>query len=149
MTEPISVKTTRYSALFRRILQGYGAGAEIRIDRSTYTEADVPELLDSWCTNRRIGETHNFWLKREGVTLFGFEAHPENLVIAASERAFVERLAAERVVRIVRPRPGRTPGVWEERIACTGCLVVAVLLLGAVGWLIAWVARSIWRGLIG
>ncbi len=98
----ILIKTTRYSTLFRRLLQAYGEGADIRIERQRYIEADqavIDVLLREWCNNRTIKRTHEFELRRNGETLFSFHDGPENTIATLSEHAFVDALAQEQIIR--------------------------------------------------
>jgi len=97
--ETIDIATTRYSAVFRRILETYSQDVEVKIDGRAFGPDDVPDLLTSWCTNRRLVGTRNFALSRSGRVLFSFHDHPSELFAAESERAFVDQLVAAKLAR--------------------------------------------------
>jgi hypothetical protein len=99
MSDIIWIKTHKYSTLLRRIFEEYKKNAEIYIEGHRYSEYDIPQLLDNWCTNRIITRTINFSLKKDGMELFGFHDTPDEFWAAMSERPFVERLASERIIR--------------------------------------------------
>ncbi|GEM_PF-2645924 len=110
--EPSSIyglSTTRYSAVFKRILEHYGQGATIEIDERAFSAEDVPSLLATWCTNDNIIKTRNFRLVRGGIELFGFHDHPSELWASASEESFVRELLRERLIRIDAWPPGKPP----------------------------------------
>lgn len=95
----IALETRRYSAMLRRILVTYRAGATIRIDGKKFGENDVPDLLDDWCKNARIIRTRTFILERQGRSLFGFHDHPSETWAALTELPFAETLRKEGVAR--------------------------------------------------
>jgi hypothetical protein len=95
----IALETQRYSTMFRRILETYGAGALIEIDGKKHGERDLPQLLQDWCTNARIEKTMAFVLEREGRPLFGFHDHPSETWAAVSELDFVDGLRRDGIVR--------------------------------------------------
>ncbi len=128
----VGLRTRRYSALVSRILEEYGRGSAIILDNRCYEGPEVSNLSSDWCTNRMIRATREFRVLREGVALFGFHDSPEEFWAAESERAFVERLVAEKLVRIDRPRslsPERAARIRRGQLGCT-----AVLVLLAVGF---------------
>jgi len=95
----IGIETTRYSAFFRCLLQEYGEGTLVKVDAVQYHSPQYAELAEQWCINEKIVGTRDFVLTRNGVELFGFHDHPEQLWAAYSELPFIERLAAEKIVR--------------------------------------------------
>jgi hypothetical protein len=95
----VGITTTKYSAVLRRILIEYTEGAQVVIDKRLYREEQIKELLTSWCTNRKIENTRDFQLIRDGQVLFGFHDHPSELWAAVSELPFVERLRDEHILR--------------------------------------------------
>jgi hypothetical protein len=99
MSKIIFIKTRRYSTLINRIFEEYKENVEIYVERHRYTEKDIPELVNWWCTNRIIKRTIDFTLKRDGVELFGFHDTPDQFWAAMSEQPFVEGLAKEKIVR--------------------------------------------------
>lgn len=100
----IAIETRRYSAVVRRILEQYNRNVEISVDGHRYQDADIPELLNSWCTNRSLKKTIDFSLTRRDTPLFGFHDYPFGFFWAAeSERSFVQQLAEEELLRIVHP----------------------------------------------
>jgi hypothetical protein len=105
MASWIAIETTRYSEFFRRVLSEYAEDVSIEIDGKRYGATDIPWLLKDWCTNSKIRRTRDFTLQRRGVELFGFHDHPGELWASLSERAFVERLEAERILRCQLPKP--------------------------------------------
>lgn len=98
--EKISITTRRYSTVFRQMLENYRSNVTIKIDGQIFHDADISDLLATWCTNQKIIGTHNFSLVQHDRCLFSFHDHPAELMIAPSERAFVERLVAEKVARM-------------------------------------------------
>jgi hypothetical protein len=95
----ISIETTRYSTLMKRIFEEYNENIEIHIDGSRYTEKDIPKLLEWWCNNKTIKATVDFTLSRDGVRIFSFHDSPDDFWAAISERLFVEQLAKEKIIR--------------------------------------------------
>jgi hypothetical protein len=117
MEKTVWIKTTKYSTLFRRILNTYTEHVEISIDKQRYTGADIPTLLTTWCTNKAIKRTHNFRLVRDGHELFGFHDGPANLWAAYSELPFVEALRRERILRYeVVPSQPSVVSTFREKI---------------------------------
>ena len=96
----LSIKTTRYAALIKRIFLAYNDNVEIYIDGGRYTEKDIPNLLEWWCYNKTIKATLDFTLKQNGVAIFGFHDTPDEFWAAMSERVFIEQLAKEKIVRL-------------------------------------------------
>lgn len=95
----ISIKTTIYSTLIKRIFEEYNEHIEIYIEGSRYSEKDIPKLLEWWCTNKTIKTTLDFTLKRDGVGIFGFHDTPDDFWAAISELSFVEQLAREKIIQ--------------------------------------------------
>jgi hypothetical protein len=95
----ISIRTKRYSAVLRRLLQEYTRDTTAVIDSKRFASSDFPQLIASWCTNDRIRATHDFKLCRGRTELAGFHDTPDALWIVESELAFVQRLAAEKLLR--------------------------------------------------
>lgn len=106
----IWITTTKYSTLFQRILQTYTENVEIVVDGKHYADADLLVLLTTWCTNKRIKQTHNFQLSQCGRELFGFHDGPAELWAAYTELPFVQQLRAERLIRyeVVEVVPSRS-----------------------------------------
>jgi hypothetical protein len=98
-TSLISIETTRYSEFFRRLFNEYGNDTRASIDSRTVEGRDFAQFVDEWCVNDRIKQTKNFSLHRGKTELFGFHDHPRELWAATTELPFVERLAAEQIVR--------------------------------------------------
>ena len=96
MSKLIAIDTKRYSEFFRRLLAEYADGAAVVIDAR---EIPVSEALSVWCKNTVICQTRDFLLKRHGIELCGFHDHPSETWLVESELQFVQRLAAERVIR--------------------------------------------------
>ncbi|HTH50034.1 MAG TPA: hypothetical protein VMB21_21150 [Candidatus Limnocylindria bacterium] len=105
MAHLITIETTRYSEFFRRLLTEYADHVSIEIEGKQYGAGDIPRLLKEWCTNSKICRTRDFTLRQKGVDLFGFHDHPDELWAALSERAFVERLEAKRILRCRLQKP--------------------------------------------
>jgi hypothetical protein len=99
MDKVISIKTTRYSELFKLMFAEYADNVQITIDGKTYDSADISCLLGSWCTNALILKTQNFTLSRGSEKLFGFHDHPDELWAAHSQLSFVQRLHADHLIR--------------------------------------------------
>jgi len=104
MKKLIAIETKRYSEVLKRILGVHCSGVEIRVNceqlrSEMFRDADVPELLENWCTNARIKRTVFFNLKQNGEELFGFFDHPDNLWADLSVLNFVDNLAKEGVLR--------------------------------------------------
>jgi hypothetical protein len=97
----IAVKTTRYSAFFRRLFEEYKEydDATVKIDGKKYANSAFPMLIDKWCRNSKIVNTRDFALIRGKNELFSFHDHPEALLAAISELPFLEKLAADQLVR--------------------------------------------------
>jgi hypothetical protein len=96
MPRLISIETTRYSEFFRRLLAVYADDAVVLINGE---EVPAGEPRSRWCNNSAICATRDFLLRRHGIDLCGFHDHPEETWIMESELAFVERLAAEQIIR--------------------------------------------------
>ena len=99
----IFIKTTRYSKLFEEIFNGYLPGGSVEIESQSFSQKDESQLKQ-WCINSNIIATKDFSLKRNGVELFYFHDHPENLSVADSEKEFVERLKKEGLIRVIYPK---------------------------------------------
>ena len=84
----------------REILKEYGPGSVITIDTRSFGQADVPRLLDEWCTNQAIRATQHFQLSRDGALLFAWGCSYDDLWANAQETAFVESLCAKGLLRI-------------------------------------------------
>jgi hypothetical protein len=97
----IWIFSASYALLFRKILQGYGGETEIRIDGRVYADGDIPDLVERWCSSRKIRRTGTFELVFHGRTLFGFQGGPRNLWAVYSELAFVQHLEESGVVRCI------------------------------------------------
>lgn len=95
----ISVETKRYSEFFRQLLEEYGSDSQVTIDGGTFIAAQFPQLIVDWCTNTQIKKTRNFKLSRGEIDLFGFHDKPDDLWAAETELRFIERLAADKLVR--------------------------------------------------
>ena len=112
----IGIQTTRYSAVMKRILGAYGTDVEIliryqRARPDTFRDADVPQLLENWCTNDRVKKTLQFNLKQNGVELFGFHDHPDNLWADISVLPFVQDMATDKMIRYDVSEV-REPKIW-------------------------------------
>src|SRR5262245_26673552 len=99
----IWIHTKRYSAFLRRLLLEYSRGATAVIDRKRYSESDFPQLIASWCINARIRATRDFKLLYGRSELAGFHDSPDEMWIVATELPFVQRLAAEKIIRYDAP----------------------------------------------
>ncbi len=99
----------------------------------------MPRLLIEWCTNREIRGTRNFLVVRDGVAIFGFHDHPRDFWAADTEFEFVQKLAAEKIIRVGHP-PTHAQ-VAASRRSALGCFLVLGLV--AVG-LVA-LALVLWR----
>ncbi len=99
MPKIIAIKTTRYSAFFRRLFAEYADGVTIEVDSRILSSSDIPRLLTDWCCNTEICRTQHFRLLRGEAELFSFHDHPRELFAALSEREFVEKLHKERILR--------------------------------------------------
>jgi hypothetical protein len=99
----ISIHTKRYSAFLRRLLEEYSHDATAVIDRKRYADSDFPQLIANWCTNACIRATRDFKLLRAGSEVAGFHDTPDEMWIVASELAFVQRLATEKLIRFEVP----------------------------------------------
>jgi hypothetical protein len=95
----ISIETTRYSEFFRRLLQEYGPTSHVTIDGKVFDETQFPRLIEEWCINDRIKRTKDFRLLRDKTALFGFHDSPSELWATHTELPFLERMAAEKLVR--------------------------------------------------
>lgn len=95
----ISIETTRYAEFFRYLLQEYISGSSVTIDGRTIEESGFPQLIEGWCVNERIKQTRNFTLSRNKTELFGFHDSPKELWASITELPFVERMAANKLVR--------------------------------------------------
>jgi hypothetical protein len=136
--EHIWIQTRRYSRLIRSIFEEYNENVEIEIDGIRHGPADIPRLLDEWCTNRNIAKTLNFSLQRNAKPLFGFHDDPCYFLGALSERSFVERLASEKIVRYRVSSGDAQNGLWTlvRGVSLTVLIIlfivpVAVVLLAA------------------
>jgi hypothetical protein len=98
-TKLISLQTKRYSAVLRRLLEEYSSGTTAIIDRKRFSSSEFPQLIATWCTNARIRATRDFKLLRGRVELAGFHDTPDEMWIVDTELAFVQRLAAEKLIR--------------------------------------------------
>jgi len=99
MNERISVKTTRYSELFKRILKEYNKNVKIYIDGRQYFDKDISKLINEWCTNHTISNTKDFMLRKDGLEIFRFHDTPKDFWAAISEKPFLERLSQEKIIR--------------------------------------------------
>ncbi len=115
MDKAIWITTTRYSALFRRILERYTTNVVIMIDGKRYSEHDISHLLSAWCTNDQIKQTHNFRLMQNGKESFSFHDGPKDVLAAYSELPFIKQLRSERLIRyeVVTVAPLRA-SVWRQ-----------------------------------
>ena len=99
----ISIHTKRYSTFLRRLLEEYSHNATAVIDRNRFAGSDFPQLIATWCTNARIRATRDFKLLRGRAEVAGFHDTPDEMWIAATELPFVQRLAAEKIIRYEAP----------------------------------------------
>jgi hypothetical protein len=95
MSKLIAIETNRYSEFFRHLLAEYSDSAVV-IDGS---QCSAPEALSAWCTNAVICRTRDFLLKQNDIELCGFHDHPNETWMVESELPFVQRLAAENIIR--------------------------------------------------
>jgi hypothetical protein len=95
----ISIETTHYSEFFRRLFQEYKTDSYVRVDGKVVNAAQFPQLIADWCTNDQIKKTKNFKLSRGETDLFGFHDSPDELWAVETELPFIERLAADKLVR--------------------------------------------------
>ena len=95
--------TKRHSAVIRRLLEHFSDDATAVIDRKRFRSSDFPDLLTRWCTNDRIRATRDFKLLRGRVELASFHDTPDDIWIAEEALPFVERLAAEKLIRYEAP----------------------------------------------
>jgi len=95
----VAIETKRYSEFFRRLFQEYDSGSQVTIDGKRFTVAQFPHLIADWCSNSQIKKTKNFKLSRGKTDLFGFHDKPDELWAAETELSFIERLAADKLVR--------------------------------------------------
>lgn len=115
----ISISTKKYSTLFKRIFDVYAEDVEVFIDGKLYGDADISTLKQTWCFNRRVENTHDFWLKRDGRLLFGFHDHPAELYAAESELPFLEQLRKDKVIRYYIPQSVQSrKGIIDTLISC-------------------------------
>lgn len=138
MSERISIKTTRFSTLIKRIFEEYHENVEIYIEGCQYSEKDIPELLDWWCKNGTIKATIDFTLNRDGVSIFGFHDTPDDFWASISERPFIEQLAKDKIIRAkiypdnydacLKPRRGKSMSLFNRYffIALAGFFVSLV-----------------------
>jgi hypothetical protein len=104
----LGLDTTRHSAVLREILTTYGSTSEITIDAKTYGPADVPRLLDEWCTNRAIGSTQYFLMTSAGNPIFGWDCSHRDLWANRTESAFVDDLQKKGLLRVGHPTGKQT-----------------------------------------
>jgi|GEM_PF-5370678 len=97
-----SITTKQPSVVVRRFLQARSAKVHIRIDRKHYTEADIPWLLETWCTNKNIRSTIDFEIRQDERPVFGFHDNINEAWADDSERDIVESLVRDKVVRMRR-----------------------------------------------
>jgi len=102
-TKLIWLRTKRYSAVLRRLLQEYSSEATAVIDRERFASSEFPQLIASWCTNARILSTRDFKLLRGHREVAGFHDTPDEMWIADTELPFVQKLAAEKLIRYEAP----------------------------------------------
>lgn len=97
----LALETSRHAAVLRRVLEHHASpDAVVLLDGAAHAGAEaLRRLAVEWCTNRQIRATHEFLLRKSGLELFGFHDGPEELWAAPSELAFVESLAAQKLLR--------------------------------------------------
>ncbi|MGH7976484.1 MAG: hypothetical protein ACREC8_07455 [Limisphaerales bacterium] len=95
----IAIETKRYSEFFRRLFQEHGTDSQAMVDGGKISAEQFPQLIIDWCKNAQIKKTRNFRLSRGKTDLFGFHDSPDELWAVETELPFVERLAAEKLVR--------------------------------------------------
>ncbi|MEY2466201.1 MAG: hypothetical protein QOD03_722 [Verrucomicrobiota bacterium] len=95
----IAIETTRYSEFFRQLFQEYGTDSQAKIDGKIIDATQFLELIANWCTNEQIKKTKDFKLSRGKTDLFGFHDSPNELWAVESELPFIEKLAADKLVR--------------------------------------------------
>jgi hypothetical protein len=137
MTDVIWMKTHKYSEFLKRLFAEYNENVEIEIDGCIYTEKDLPHLVKEWCTNRIIRRTIDFALKMDGVMLFGFHDTPDEFWAAMSERPFIEKLAAEKIIkyRVMREQDAlRIEATNKKRhyISYIFAIIAIILLIAVV-----------------
>ena len=98
-TKLIWILTKRYSTVLRRLLQEYSSGASVVIDRKRFNSSEFPQLITNWCTNECICSTRDFKLLRGRTDVAGFHDTPDEMWIATTELPFVQKLAAEKLIR--------------------------------------------------
>jgi len=110
----IWIQTPKYSTLFRRILETYTQDVEIVIDGKHYFDNDLATLLTTWCTNKRIKQTHNFRLNQHGIQLFSLHDGPLHVLAAYSELPFIQQLYAEQIIHYetIIAAPNQSISTW-------------------------------------
>ncbi len=117
MDKIISIETTRFSELLKRILNLYNKNVQIRIDQKSFNEKDIEYLLNTWCTNKNIKSTVFFNLKQNDEELFGFFDHPYNFWADVSMLPFIEELANEKIIRFSILRQKKSKLIhWFKKI---------------------------------
>ena len=106
MNNFIFIKTKRYSKFFTHLLTEYQTNVQILIDGKEYKDSDIKYLKEEWCTNKKIRNTRDFLLKKEGDEIVGFHDYPEQTWIANSENAFINVLIEKQIIRIDNPKTG-------------------------------------------
>jgi hypothetical protein len=112
MEKRIWISTTRFSEVFRRLLQKYRQGVRVEIDGVRHSDADIDSLIASWCTNAKICVTRDFGLWQGEAQLFGFHDSPRQLWAACSELPFIETLQRENIIRYEILEHKRV-GIWS------------------------------------
>jgi len=99
----ISIHTKRYSVFIRRLLEEYSEDTTAVVDRKRFPSSEFPRLISTWCVNAKIRATRDFKLVRRRMEIAGFHDTPDDMFIAATELPFVQRLAAEKIIRYDAP----------------------------------------------
>jgi hypothetical protein len=141
----ISMDTTRYSEIVRRIVERYGREIEIEIDAMRFAGDELSSFLETHCTNDRLTKTRNFVVRRGTNELFGFHDHPREFWAVASEGAFLQELANERLVRLKPLRRAHlSPVVGLLRIVLHVAPHAVVLFLWLAAVYLLRVALGVW-----
>jgi hypothetical protein len=150
---PIPLYSRRQGDLLQRILDEYQDAEITFIEWFDEDESPLPErsldrlqaedLLTRVRRDNAMRWLLSFQLRRRGETLFAYVARDDELYAAESERAFVDRLAAE---GIVDPEQMRERPVEPWYVFVLSMLVAAAMCsgLGYVGFLgVRWVFRGV------
>ena len=132
----ISIQTKRYSEFFRRLFDEYKTNYSVFIDGKIVESAKFSKLIEDWCTNDLIKKTRDFKLSRDNIDLFGFHDGPDELWAIETELPFVERLAADKLIRFrTNPVRGNSTGLMNWwNLFMLSCILIVGILLQLIFW---------------